>query len=317
MTFRAGVPIAVVATLAVAVLANAATRPERLPTAKPGPILPSAAGVVLGTTTKPQLLRRWGPASECRSIPVPTCGWYGAMNKNFELADSVSAAMIPRANVVDNVDFYSASWRNSRLRGWSLPGNIRIGSTFAALKRAYPKVRWVRSSGRGSTWIVPRYDLGGQMYQLTFFLDQGAVERTSGHVLQLSALWFGTPLTCKLDSTPARGPEGEVDGRRIRGSCSGATRARLDEEAQPGGIRPLRLKFEPRGAAQITSVKASRCTGGPSTTGGYADCLADANGWPVDVTLGFDSDLSFLEMTVQQPAGIPPEVAKELRFRLP
>lgn len=313
---RAGLSLVVAAALAVAMLAHGATRPERLPTAKPGPILPSAAGVILGKTTKAQLLKRWGPASQCRTIPVPSCGWYGEMKKNFELADSVSAVMIPRSTVVDAVAFYSLSWRKSRLRGWSL-GGVRIGSTFDAMKRAHPKVRWVRSSGRGSLWQVVRYDLGGQVYQLTFSLDRGAAERVSGHVLELTALWFGPPLTCTLTSQPAPGPEGEADGRRVRGSCSGATRSRLYESAEKSGIRPLRLDLEPRGAAEITSVGGRRCPGAPSTSGGYADCRADATGWPVDVTLGFDTAPGGIDVAVQQPFGIGPETARELRFRLP
>ena len=304
---------AVVVSLTLVAVAGGAGARERLPSAKPGPILPSAAGVVLGKTTKAQLLKRWGPATQCHTVASPVCSWF--IGTGFDLEDSVQAAFANQSNVLHLVTFYSPSWRQSRLRGWSLPKGIRIGSTFAATKRAYPTLRWLRSSGKGSSWSVERHELGGQEYRLGFFLDKGAAERASGRLLQIDVLWYGRPLRCTLASVPADGPGGEPAGRRIRGTCSGAESARL-HEAGRGGIRPLRLEFTPRGS-EITSVAGPRCPGAPSSGGeGYADCKAGAKDWPIDVTLGLDSEPSSLEVTVNQPVGVPAGTAG-LRFKLP
>ena len=298
--------------LALVTAAGAVGTRERLPSAKPGPILPNAAGVVLGKTTKAQLLKRWGPASQCHTVVEPVCNWY--IGTGFDLEDSVQAAFVKRSNILYLVTFHSPTWRKSRLRGWSLPRGIRIGSTFAATKRAYPTLRWLRSSGKGSSWSVQRYELGGQEYGLGFFLDKGAAERASGHLLQIAVLWYGRPLRCTLASEHAEGADGESAGRRIRGSCSGAEGARLQEAGQ-GGIRPLRLEFGPRGG-EITSVAGPRCPGAPSSGGGYADCKAGAKDWPVDVTLGLDSEPSSLDVTVNQPVAVP-EGTADLRIKLP
>jgi hypothetical protein len=195
---RAGAPRLLARSL-VAVLAGvfaaaaggsaAAVAAQRLPRVAPGTLLPSARGLVLGVTTKPQLLASWGPATQCASL-ANSCGWVVGLGKNFfpepgGVSDSMLVTFDRTTKRASTLSLSSSNWRKSRLAGWKLPGGIGIGSEFAALRRAFPTLHWssgISTRRDGSRWIVTEYEHGGAVYRLLFSVDAGAPRAASGHV---------------------------------------------------------------------------------------------------------------------------------------
>lgn len=295
--------------------APAAGPPERLPDARPGPILPSAGGVVPGRTTKAELLARWGRASACWTATTDAaCAWSVGRPQVLDYVD----ARFLRGGPVYRLQFDTPSWAKSRLRGWRTPEGIGIGSTYRQLERAYPKLGWnlgEKDNPDRSNWRVAPYTFGGQQYSLRFLVDRAVRRVASGHVIRIELMWYGPPLECKLVASAAPGPQGEASGMRIQGSCSGETYIRLVDRSLGGSIGRLDLSFEGTGGARISSAASSTCTASGGSYGRFgALCKSNAAGWPVDVTVGFESSPGPVVINVRNPNAALP--TRNLRLTL-
>lgn len=284
--------------------------PNRLPTAKAGPILPSAAGIAFGRTTRSQLLRRWGRASYCW-IVADGCAWeirrYTTRGA-YVVRDGVIVQNVPRGGFIHYMQFATTNWRTSRLRGWRTPQGIRIGSTYQALKRAHPQLRFNGSElerPNVSNWLAPLYTLGGNRYTLRFLVNRRVPQVGTGRVIRIEVQWFGPALACNLVAEAAPGPEGEPAGKRIHGSCSGAPPSWFSG-------RPVTLSFEPHRGAGISSITSPF---DPSCSTG--SCRARASDWRVDVTLGFVFAETGVDVIVTQPAGYRNLGTETLRLPFP
>jgi len=280
---------------------------ERLPRVKPGRLVPSAAGVVLGKTKKPQLLARWGPASICPD--ERSCSWIVGIRRDGSrrpgvTADTITVVFHDTTRSAHDLSVATSSARTSRLRGWKLPEGIGIGSPFPAVKRAYPKVRWLRSTAANtSTWGVLSYEHTGGHYTLTFTFDRATRKVSSGRVAQLGIAWQPPLLTCSLSPQPAAPPEGAAAGRRVRGSCKGAA---IHAEFW-GRAVPLPVRIVGTTGGQVTSATSPfdpNCTDD--------SCYARPSDWAIDMIVGLSAPDARLEARVGPPA----TSSQVLRIRL-
>ena len=192
--------VATVLTVILAGGAWGADGSQRLPRVAPGKLLPSARGLMLGTTTKPQLLARWGPATRCASI-VHSCVWVVGLGKNFfpepgGVSDSMTVVFHRTTKRASTLSLASSNWLKSRLGGWKLPGGVGVGSAYPALQRAFPTLHWssgISTMREGSVWIVPRYEYAGSVYRLLFSVDAGAARAASGHVFGVDIVRLTEP----------------------------------------------------------------------------------------------------------------------------
>lgn len=210
-----------------------------------------------------------------------------------------------------NITFGTTDWKRSKLRGWRTPEGIRIGSTYQALRKAYPKAGWNGGEpgiSNRSNWLVQRHPFKGGNYQLRFLVDRHLSKVASGHVLRIEVQWWAPPVECTLAAGSAPGPAGEPTGKRIRGSCRGGT---LWYSAAGGQAVPLSLTYEGLGDAYISSAKSPF-----DPTCNQGGCRARARDWAIDVTLGFDSTASGVEVQVHAPCGYYalPENPRRLRY---
>ncbi len=294
-----GAAAALTAILVGTQLAAGAPSPyvERLPRAKPGKLLPSAGGLVLGRTRKPQLLARWGPASICPD--ARSCSWIVGINRNGSrrpgvTSDTVTVVFYETTRWANDLSLATSSARTSRLRVWKLPGGIGIGSPFSAVKRAYPTVRWLRSGAANmSTWGVLSYEYKGGHYTLQFTFDRATRRVSSSRVLDLRLAWQPPLLTCALALETVPPPVDAAAGRRVRGSCKGAS-----IHTQFWGravLLPVRI-VATRGG-QVTSATSPfdpNCTDG--------SCHARSTDWAIDMTVGLSAPDARLEARVGPPA---------------
>ena len=296
---RAVVAAAVVVLLAGTQLAAGATSQyvERLPRVKSGPLLPSAGGLVLGKTTKQQLLARWGPASLCLDI-AHSCSWIVGIRRNGSRRPGVTSEVVTvvfhdRARWAQNLTMYTSSARTSRLTGWKLPGGIGIGSPFPAVRRAFPTVRWLRSGAANmSTWGVLSYEHKGGHYTVQFTFDQATRRVSSGRVLDLRLAWQPPLLTCTLALETVPPPVAATAGRRVRGLCNGAT----VHSAFWGRPVLLPVRFVATGGhvTSATSPFDPNCT--------RDSCYARPSDWAIDVTVGLSAQQARLVAEVGPPA---------------
>ena len=285
---------------------------ERLPRVKPGRLLPSASGLVLGKTTKPQLLARWGPASQCLDI-VHSCSWIVGIARNGsirrgETADYITVVFDDRTRWANTLTMRTNSARKSRLRGWRMPEGIGIGSPFPAVKRAYPKVRWLRSGAANmSTWGVLSYEHAGGHYILNVTFDRATRSVSSGRVVSFDLIWQLPRFTCALTAETVPPPAGAASGRRVRGSCAGA-----EAYFELQGRRfPLELEFLATRGGEITSATS------PFDPGCSPErCQTRVADWAVDVTLGTSTLDTRLEARVQIPPGAPYTGSASLKIPL-
>ena len=271
---------------------------ERLPRPKSGVLLPSAGGLVLGKTTKPQLLARWGPATQCIDV-VWSCSWIVGIARNGSrrpgvTSDVVTVVFHDHARWARDLAMYTSSSRKSRLRGWKLPEGIGIGSPFPAVRRAYPKIRWLRSGAANmSTWGVASYEHRGGHYTLQFTFDQATRRIAAGRLVDLRLILQPPLLTCALALETAAPPDGAVAGRRVRGACNGAaTHAEFW-----GRPVPLPVKLVGTRGGRVTSARSPfdpNCTDDT--------CRARPADWAIDITIGLTAADVRLEARVGPPA---------------
>lgn len=173
---------------------------QRLPRVAPGKLLPNARGLVLGRTTRAELLSRWGPATRC-SPYVRSCTWVVGLGKNFftepgGVSDAIVVVFDRTTKRAATLSLTTSSWQRSRLRGWKLPGAIGIGSPFPAVERAFPTLHWssgVSTTKDGSVWLVDTYDQADGRYRLLFTVDAGAKRAAAGHVVGLDLVALDAP----------------------------------------------------------------------------------------------------------------------------
>jgi hypothetical protein len=285
--------------------------PDRMPRVKPSRLLPSAGGLVLGETTRPQLLARWGKAARCG--PPGSCSWWAGYGQNAfprpgEAADAVTVVFHPATGRAADLGLVTSSWRKSRLlRGWKMPEGIGIGSAFPAVRRAYPTIRW-RGSGAANTssWRVPTYERGGSRYALFFTFDRATRDISAGHVLTFSMVWLLPRITCALSIETVPQPEGAVAGKRVRGSCKGAALyARWLQIPNPLTMRLAGLQ-----GAQVTSA-----TSPFDPDCAPEGCMTRTADWAVDVTLGVSAPAARVEVRLLHPSA-PLAAADEVRIVL-
>jgi hypothetical protein len=280
-------------------LAAAATSQyvERLPPVKPGKLLPSAGGLVLGGTTKPQLLSRWGPASICPD--TRSCSWIVGIRRDGSrrpgvASDTITVVFYETTGWAIDLTLATSSSRTSRLHGWRLPGNVGIGTPFPAVRRAFPNVRWLRSTAANtSTWGVPSYEHAEGHYTLQLTFDRATREISKGRVVRLGITWQPPLLRCTLTSAAVAPPEGAAAGRRVTGSCTGAA----IHAAFWGRAVILRVRFVVVNGGNVTSAWSpfdASCT--------RDTCHARPSDWSIDVTLGLSSPETRLEARVGPPA---------------
>jgi hypothetical protein len=302
--------VALCAALLVATQLAAATTSnyvERLPRVKAGKLLPSAAGLVLGKTTKRQLLARWGPATQCSDI-VRSCSWVVGTRQDGSrragvTSDSIIVAFHRLTGWATGVSLRTSSAHASRLRAWKLPGGIGIGTGFPAVRRTFPTVRWTGSSAVDtSEWGVPSYVHQGTNYAIQFTVDRATKSVSSGRLIAVGVSWLPPLLTCRLEVATVPPPDGAVAGRRIRGSCSGAS----IYAANWGRPAPLRVRFvaSPGYVTSTSSPFDSEC--------GRDACLARSTDWAIDATVG----LSTAEARLEARVGPPPTSTQVLRVPL-
>lgn len=289
--------IALVAALVCSQFAGAAPQyTERMPRVKPGRLLPSAGGVVLGKTKKPQLLARWGPASICPD--ERSCAWIVGIRRDGSrrpgvTTDSITVVFYDTTRWAHDLSLATSSPRTSRLRGWKLPEGIGIGSPFPAVRRAHPTLRWLRSTAANtSTWGVPSYEHSGGHYTLQVTFDRATRKVSTGRVMQLGITWQPPLLTCSLTSESVAPPEDAAAGRRVRGSCKGA--------AIHAGFwgRPVLLPVRFVGTGgHVTSATSPFDPGCTRDT-----CHARSADWAIDTTVGLSTPDARLEARVGPPA---------------
>jgi hypothetical protein len=285
---------------------------ERLPRVKAGRILPSAGGLVLGKTTKPQLLARWGPATQCVDI-AGSCAWIVGIGRDGSrhpgvTADWISVVFDRNTHWATNIAMNTSSARKSRLRGWKLPEGVGIGSPFPAVRRAYPTVRWLSSTtANTSTWGMTGYEHAGSRYTLTITFDAATRKVASGRVVNLGITWVLPRVTCALTLETASPPEGAPAGRRVRGSCKGAALY----AAVVGRAHPLSLRFRGVQGAQVTSASS------PFDPACDVDaCQTRASDWAVDAILGVSAADAGVEVRVRVPFGPDGPGGREFRIVL-
>ena len=271
---------------------------ERLPRVRPGPLLPSAGGLVLGKTTKPQLLARWGPATQCVDI-VRSCSWIVGIARNGSrrpgvTADYITVVFHDTARWARDLSMVTSSTQKSRLRGWRLPGGIGIGSAFPAVRRAHPALRWLRSTARNtSTWGVASYEHRGGHYVLNFTFDKATRKVSSGRVLTFGLTLQPPLMTCALALETVPPPEGAAAGRRVRGSCKGAA-----THAEFWG-RPVLLPV------RVIATRGGHVTSATSPFDPNCSddsCYARSADWAIDMTIGLSAPDARLEARVGPPA---------------
>jgi hypothetical protein len=272
------------------------SRPQHLPRVAPGTLLPSAGGVVLGQTTKAQLLARWGEATQCNPDPS-SCTWVVGLGANLlpergGVSDYMLVTFHPNTKRALTISLTTSKWQRSRLRGWKLPGGLGIGSPFPALRRAYPTIRWssgVATMREGSVWLVLAHEIAGNRYRLKFMVDAGAARAASGHVFGVEILRLLPQVSCRLTVAPAPAPPGAAAGARVTGACSPAA----EYAANWGRPVSVPISFATSGGALITSASSPFDPSCRPTS-----CAARAADWAVDVTLGLDQPGARLEATV-------------------
>jgi hypothetical protein len=159
---------------------------ERLPSARPGAVLPSAGGVVLGETKRSAISAKWGKPVLCRNygpgrlVDDWRCFWeIGSAYPDSPtppvagaLVDWVEVRFSPGTDVASALTFFTTDPSRTRLRGWRTPEGIRIGATLAAVRRVYPRLR--RSDEFGFVrHVAPFYEFRGARYDLWFVLAKG------------------------------------------------------------------------------------------------------------------------------------------------
>jgi hypothetical protein len=302
-----------VVALAASQLAGAATSQyvDRMPRVKPARLLPSAGGLVLSKTTRPQLLARWGKAARCG--PPGSCNWWAGYGQNAfprpgEAADAITVVFDTGTGRAHSLGLVTSSWRKSRLlRGWKLPEAIGIGSAFPAVRRAYPSIRW-RGSGAANTssWAVQEYEHAGSRYTLLFTFDRATRDVSAGHVLTVTLIWLLPRVTCALSIETAPAPEDAAAGRRVHGSCKGAALY-----AEWLRLRnPLSMRFAGLQGAQVTSASSPF---DPNCDPGH--CVTRTADWAVDVTLGVSAPNGRVQVRLLHPSA-PLAAADELRIVL-
>ena len=309
---RLAAVIVLAAALVGTQVAAAVETVDRLPHVKPGRLLPSAGGLVLGKTTRPQLLARWGPASECPQ-GASSCSWIVGIARNGsirrgETADYITVVFDQRTRWAYNLTMRTNSAQKSRLRGWRMPEGIGIGSPFTAVKRAYPKVRYLRSGAANmSTWGVLSYEHAAGHYILNFTFDRATRAVSSGRVVSFDLIWQLPRFTCSLAAASVPPPDGAAAGTRVRGSCAGAA---TYFELQ-GRRFPLELEFLATRGGEITSATSPfdpDCS--PER------CKTRVADWEVDVTLGISAPGTRLEARIQIPPGAPYTGSASLKIPL-
>jgi hypothetical protein len=281
-----------------------------MPRVKPARLLPSAGGLVLGKTTRPQLLARWGSAARC---PPGSCSWSAGYGQNAfprpgEAADAITVGFDANTGRAKSLGLGTSSWRKSRLlRGWKMPEGIGIGSAFPAVRRAYPTIRW-RGSGAANTssWTVQEHEHAGSRYTLLVTFDRATKDVAAGHALTFSLIWLLPRITCALSIETVPAPADAPAGRRVHGSCKGA--ALYAEWLRMRN--PLSMRFAGVQGAQVTSASSPfdpNCD--PAT------CMTRTADWAVDVTLGVSAPNARVQVRLLHPSA-PLAADDELRIVL-